>query len=254
MKKTIYGIGPAALFCVLLCSFFSCTGLEDDRVPQHQANEGGQDTRLAFSDQKPGSQKVTPSTSLKGPENLSSKTEVVSIGSSSVAWPEFYFWLKFIEKHYRSVHRIDAITDWSVPQNGVPLKDFFLSSAVGYACKERALEAKSLELGVDLSSEDWQQIERKREQNIKIYGRTEYLRMIRRMYVSEEVFAYLTRMDRLGRRLFAHLYGENGETCPEKDGSDCQRLFRSQVEGWCADMDIDYKAAYHRIDPESLFK
>jgi hypothetical protein len=61
-------------------------------------------------------------------------------------------------------------------------------------------------------------------------------------------------MDRLGERLYAHLYGENGERCPEEDVAACQGLFRSQVKEWCADLEIDYTEAYHRIDPELLFK
>lgn len=77
--------------------------------------------------------------------------------------------------------------------------------------------------------------------------------MIRREYVSEEVFAYLTRMDRLGMRLYARLYGETGEKCPEENVSACRGWFRSQVEVWCAGLDIAYTEAYQKIDPEVLF-
>jgi hypothetical protein len=136
----------------------------------------------------------------------------------------------------------------------MPLKAFFLSSAVEYACLERAIEAKARELGLELSSADEAQIAQVKEKRSKIYGRTEYLRIIRREYVSEEVFAYLTRMDHLGKRLYTLLYGENGEKCPEENVSACQKLFRSQVEEWCAGLEIAYTEAYRKIDPELLFR
>jgi hypothetical protein len=176
------------------------------------------------------------------------------IGGNPVYWPEFYFWLRYIEKHYRKFHRIDKIDDWGVRQNGMALKAFLLSSAVGYARQERAIEAKAREVGLALTSADAAQIAAVNQRRRKIYGRAEYLRMIRREYVSEEVFAYLTRMDQLGKRLYAHLYGENGERCPEEDAVACQRLFRSHVEEWCADLEVVYTKAYHRVDPELLFK
>lgn len=185
---------------------------------------------------------------------FTANSEILIIGSSPVRWPEFYFWLRFIEKHYRKFHRIDKISEWSTRQNGKPLKAFFLSSAVEYACQERAIEAKARELGLELSSADEAKIAQVKQKRRAIFGRTEYLRMIRREYVSEEVFAYLTRMDHLGRRLYALLYGENGEKCPEDNASACRKLFRSRVEGWCAGLDIAYTEAYHKIDPELLFK
>jgi hypothetical protein len=180
-------------------------------------------------------------------------TEILTVGTSPVYWPEFYFWLRFIEKHYRKFHRIDKIEDWGARQNGKALKAFFLSSAVGYACQERAIEAKAHELGLALTSADAAQIEEVAERRRRIYGRAEYLRLIRREYVSEEVFAYLTRMDHLGQRLYTHLYGENGERCPEKEVAACRGLFRSQVEKWSADLEVAYAGAYYRIDPELLF-
>jgi hypothetical protein len=265
MQKKILTSGLPAFLWLLSWLFFACTWVDGCAVSHSQNRPAIKDsspagTTGARKSVNAGGNGKAPAGKIPKPhfsydrEALGAHTEIVTIGSSAVTWPEFYFWLRFIEKHYRKVHRIDAITDWSVQQNGMPLKAFFLSSAVGYACKERAIEAKALELGVGLSADDRRKIEQTREKNIKIYGRSEYLRMIMRMYVSEEVFAYLTRMDRLGMRLFAHLYGENGETCPEKNVSACQRRFRSQVEDWCAELDIVYKAAYHKIDPESIFR
>jgi hypothetical protein len=178
----------------------------------------------------------------------------MTIGGSPVYWPEFYFWLRYIEKHYRKFRRIDKIEDWRAQQNGMELKAFLLSSAVGYACQERAIEAKAREVGLAVTSADAAQIAAVNQRRSRIYGRTEYLRMIRREYVSEEVFAYLTRMDQLGKRLYTHLYGENGEKCPEEDAAACQGLFRSHVEEWCADLEIAYTEAYHEVDPELLFK
>ena len=150
-------------------------------------------------------------------DKLSSDTIILTIDSTPVYWPEFYFWINFIKKYYMKSNKFDKITDWSVQQNGMALSDFFLSTAVGYAVKDRAIESKAEEQGIKLSEKDLAEIEKKREENIKIYGRTEYLRIITRMYVSEKVFNYLTRIDYLSNYLFKHLYGEKGEKCTNED-------------------------------------
>jgi hypothetical protein len=153
--------------------------------------------------------------------DLSSKTLILTAGSSPVYWPEFHFWLNFIQKYYRSYHNIDRITDWSAKQNGMSLKEFFLSNAVAYACKDRAVEAKARELGIELSVRDLAEIEKLRNDNIKIYGsESEYIRIVSSMYVSEDVFNYLTRIDYLGNYLFEKLYGAKGEKCSDKDISE----------------------------------
>jgi hypothetical protein len=157
----------------------------------------------------------------KSEGGMSSKTLILTVGSSPVYWPEFHFWLNFIQKYYKSYHNIDKITDWSVKQNGMSLKEFFLSNAAAYACKDRAIEAKARELGIELSVRDLAEIEKRRNDNINIYGsEQEYIRIVSSMYISEDVFNYLTRIDYLGNNLFEKLYGAKGEKCSDKDISD----------------------------------
>jgi hypothetical protein len=265
MKRTLLTSGVLLCLCMPLAFIHSCTWGKNRAAFQPPKKEkitasgpaagsgNGAAARNGASGRAKARSFPTPF-SPEGAAKFTADTEILTIGASSVRWPEFYFWLRFIEKHYRKFRRIDQISDWRARQNGMPLKTFFLSSAVGYACQERAIEQKARELSLELSSADEAQIAQVKERRSKIYGRTEYLRMIRREYVSEEVFAYLTRMDHLGKRLYTLLYGENGEKCPEENISACRRLFRSQVEGWCAGLDIAYTQAYHKIDPELLFK
>ena len=265
MKRILLTSGMLLCLCMPLTFIHSCTwriSRAAFQAPQKEAisasvpsAESG--NRSVERDGASGRAKARESCTLifsEGAATFTANTEILIIDSSLVRWPEFYFWLRFIEKHYRKFQRIDKIGDWHTRQNGMPLKAFFLSSAVGYACQERAIEAKALELGLELSSSDKAKIAQAKRRLRAVYGRTEFLRMIRREYVSEEVFTYLTRMDYLGRRLFTRLYGENGEKCPEENVSACRRLFRSQVEAWCAGLDIAYTKAYHKIDPELLFK
>jgi hypothetical protein len=151
---------------------------------------------------------------------FTSKTLILTVGYSPVYWPEFHFWLNYIQKYYRNFHNLDKITDWSVKQNGMSLKEFFLSCAVGYACKDRAIEAKAKELGIELSAGDLAEIEKQRKDNIRIYGsESEYLHIVRSMYLSEEVFNYLTKIDYLGNYMFKHLYGAKGEKCTDEEVS-----------------------------------
>jgi hypothetical protein len=150
---------------------------------------------------------------------ISPDTIIIKVDNIPVYWPEFHFWLNYIKKYYKRYHKLNKITDWTVEQNGMSLSEFFLSSAVGYACKGRAIEAKAEELGIKLSKDDLAEIEKKRESDIKIYSRPEYLRIVRKMYASEKVFNYLTKIDYLTKYVFKYFYGANGEKCSSEDVS-----------------------------------
>lgn len=198
MKKTIRIFRFLTILSVLLMAFFGCTSLNSDAITSR-------------------GHPISESPYKKG--ELSAETLILTVGSTPVYWPEFLFWLKYITKHYKKVNKLDEITDWSVEQNEMSLSEFFLSTAVDYACKDRAIEAKAKELGIELSEDDLAEIEKKRQNNIKIYTKSEYLRIIRRVYVSEEVFNYLTKIDYLAQYLFECLYGVKGEKCSDEDVS-----------------------------------
>lgn len=149
---------------------------------------------------------------------LTARTEVLTVNNDPVYWPEFLFWVKYIGKYYKAAMGMEEITDWETEQNGMGLREFFLSTAVGYARKDRAIEAMAGEMGVGLTEEDITEMEERRDGNIKIYGSvSEYRRIVASMYVSEEVFTYLTKMDYLGNHLFEHLFGENGENFSDRE-------------------------------------
>jgi hypothetical protein len=151
---------------------------------------------------------------------LTFDTQILTVGETPVYLPEFLFWLKYISSYYKTSNSLEKITDWSVKQNGMSLSEFFLTTAVGYAAKDRAIEAKAKELGIALSPENLAEIQKKREDNIKIYGsELEYLRIVASMYVSEDVFTYLSKIDYLGNYLFCTLYGEKGEKCTDQEVS-----------------------------------
>jgi len=153
-------------------------------------------------------------------EKLTYNSPILTINADPVRWPEFHFWLNFIGKYYKNSLGIEEITDWNVQQNGMGLADFFLSTAVGYAQKDRAIEAEANALGIELSEEDIAEIEEKRASNIQIYGSvSEYRRIVASMYMSEEVFNYLTKIDYLGNYLFEHFYGKNGEKFTDREVS-----------------------------------
>jgi hypothetical protein len=152
-------------------------------------------------------------------EELPYDTLILTVNSSPVYWPEFHFWLNYIEKYYKN-YRPDAIASWNAEKQGMSLNEFYFSCAVGYTCKDRAIEAKTKELGIELSVRDLAEIEKKRKDNIQIYGsELEYLRIVSSMYITEDVFNYLTRIDCLGDYMFKHFYGANGEKCTDEEVS-----------------------------------
>jgi len=151
---------------------------------------------------------------------LTAKSLILTVNAVPVYWPEFHFWLNYIGKYFKATLGVEEITDWSTQQNGMSLADFFLTTAVGYACKDRAIEAKAKVLGIALSEQDLAEIAEKRASNIRIYGSvSEYRRIVASMYMSEEVFNYLTEIDYLGNYLFEHFYGKNGEKFTDREVS-----------------------------------
>ena len=199
----------SAVLCVTLVAYSGCGGAEAGPTTFHRGAPRNAEVRLGI---EAGGNEQTKEATGKNIE-ISAQTRILTIGSSPVYWPEFHFWLDYIVKFYKNSHGYSEITNWSATQNGMSLSHFFLSTAVGYACKDRAIETKAKALGVKLSQEDLEKIRTARENNIKIYGKTEYRHIVESMYVSEDVHNYLTRMDNLGNRLFERLYGAKGEKC-----------------------------------------
>jgi hypothetical protein len=211
MKKTFLTI-----LIVLLLVVSGCSGEPGDATaPRVNATET--EPPVAPTGDT-GPEHVTRATEKES--RLTTGTLILTVNEAPVTWPEFHFWLNYIAKYYKSTLGAGEITDWEVDQNGMPLAQFFLATAVGYASKDRAIEAKAEELGIGLSGQDLAEIEEKRASNIRIYGsELEYRRIVSSMYMSEEVFNYLTRIDYLGNYLFEHFYGANGEDFSDREVS-----------------------------------
>lgn len=204
------------LFCavwILLAELCGCSRFGGHALPAYaEPLEDFRKTEGVASDDGESNPEAGPRQ-----RNFNAKTLILMIHGSPVYWPEFRFWLNFITNYYKKHHHLKVIPDWDARQNGMRLGDFFRATAVGYARKNRVIAAKAEELGIALSENDLAQIEKEREGKIRIYGgRSQYLRIVRRMYVSEEVFDYLTRIDYLSSYLFAYYYGPRGEKCSDQ--------------------------------------
>jgi hypothetical protein len=207
--KMKFGI---VIFCILSAAVCGCSGNRYAIVKQ----EGTIVKADPLTPVNVDNSRSTDDSSVKE-EELPFDTLILTINSDPVYYPEFKFWLNYIEKYYRNNHP-DAMAGWDAKKMGMGLNEFFFSTAVGYACKDRAIEARAKELGLGLSVRDMAEIEKKRKSNIEIYGsELEYLRIVSSMYVSEDVFNYLTKIDYLGDYLFKNLYGANGEKCTDEE-------------------------------------
>jgi hypothetical protein len=209
MKKIIGTIALTAILCALVLTL---SGWSESRHATAARSSSPAETGAAkaVDTAKPAPARKVSS----GANEFSADTLILTVDSNPVRWSEFLFWLRYIEKYYVKYHNLDKITDWSAKQNGMGLKEFFLSTAVGYASKDRAIEAKAKEQGIGLTADDLAEIQKQKESNLRIYGsRSEYLIIVNRMYVSEQVFDYLTKIDYVSKHLFKHLYGAKGEKC-----------------------------------------
>lgn len=161
-------------------------------------------------------------TAASGDEAMPDNTMLFTVGTRPVYWGEYRFWLTYLGRRYMAAHDLQTITDWQTPQDGVPLKQFLLTSATSHVCEDRAVESQSETAGIALSESDVADLARVREQNIRIYGSdSEYQRIVASMYGSESQFVYLAKIDRLSGHLFTALYGAEGERCDD----DCVAQF-----------------------------
>lgn len=151
-----------------------------------------------------------------GEADLTVKTVILTVGGDEVYWPEFLYWLRFIAGYYKQQNGLEAITDWTAQANGRPLKEFLLSSAVDYAGRHHALQAKAAEMGIALSEADKQEMAKSRAENVAVYGsESEYQRIVRRTYVTEDVLDYLLTIGYLSDEVFTALYGAKSEKCTD---------------------------------------
>ncbi len=147
-------------------------------------------------------------------------TVILTVDGDPVYWPEFLYWLRFIAGYYETQNDLEAIADWTTQINGAPLKDFFLSSAVDYAGRHRALETHAAGMGFAITGAQRQEMASIRAENVSVYGsESEYQRIIRQTYVSESVYDYLLEIGYLSQQVFAALYGDGGEKCTDADVS-----------------------------------
>jgi hypothetical protein len=150
--------------------------------------------------------------------DLGLDTVILTVDDSPCYWPEFLYWLRFLAGYYEDQNGLDAITDWDAQVNGKPLKEFFLSSAVDYVGRHRALEVQAKKMGFTVTDAQKQEMAAARAQNVSVYGsEAEYVRIVRQTYVTEDVYNYLLEIGYLSTDVFSELYGPAGEKCSDAD-------------------------------------
>lgn len=141
---------------------------------------------------------------------------VLTIADRTVYAPELRFWLNYMIRFHQEQRGVQSVADLNAPYNGGTLKQYFLDSATQYICEHRAVELQAQQLNVTLGAAALAQLAAARASSLKVYGsEAEYRRMVETMYVSEPVFDYLSRMDLLGKAVFARLHGAAGEQCDD---------------------------------------
>jgi hypothetical protein len=176
---------------------------------------------IACNDAKPENHPWSIIPAIKGaPQDdfkFAYNTVMFTIDEKPVYFPEFLFALKYVAKHYKRMNGIDKISDWGVDQDELDLKTYILTNAVNVSFRHCVIEKKAAEFGLSLTDEDLAEMEKRKKKDIETYGYGEYIRIVSKMYVSEKMFDYLSRVDRLSAYLFEYLYGKNGRQCTDED-------------------------------------
>lgn len=187
------------------------------------------------------SQVAPPASAASAPRApLGADTPVLMLADTPVPWDEFYFWLRHAARHYKSarglpVERPIAPEHWQAvmpaqpapsgtlrqdePAGGVTppapgaLADHLLAQAERLARQSLALARAAQAQGLSLSAAEQAAIDAERQRNVRIYGGSEYARIVARMYGSPAVLERLSQRERLGQRLFEQRYGPDGERC-----------------------------------------
>lgn len=155
------------------------------------------------------------------PVPLTASTPVLMVADTPVTWDAFHFWLRQAARHYKNRHALppdQPLNRWdALDEHGRPLGEQLLIQAQQLARQSLAIERQAQAAGLDLNAQELAAITAEQQRQIRIYTRVEYERIVVRMYGSQAMFTFLTRLDRLGQRLFAHLYGPQGERCSDAE-------------------------------------
>lgn len=155
------------------------------------------------------------------PTSQALNTPVLMVADQPVGWDEFYFWLRHAARHYKRLQGLpedEPLRDWQALQpDGLSLREHLLAQAQTLARQSRAMAQQAQAHGLSLSAQELAAIEAEQMRQIRIYSDAEYQRIVARMYGSQAVLTRLSRLDLLGQRLFAQLYGARGERCSDAE-------------------------------------
>ena len=146
-------------------------------------------------------------------------TVVATVGDEEITWGVYFSWF-YTTLMQLSSYSID-ITDFDLEvADGLTLGDYVRGEIENMLLQYGVINSKARELNLALNDEDLATIDTIMQADAVNYydGDVEQmLSMFAQMYITEDVYRYMTASSLLYQKLFSHFMGENGEKVSEED-------------------------------------
>lgn len=149
--------------------------------------------------------------------------QVLTVDGSPVYWNEYAYWLNRIVSNLESYGT--EITDWSAvcdEDSGKTYAEYVQEGVLYYVTQYHAMAVKAADNGITLDEEGQQYLTELKDKDIANYcgesgTEQDFEAYLKKAYLDMDIYEYLNQTQYLISKLFAKLYGENGENLSDED-------------------------------------
>jgi hypothetical protein len=145
-------------------------------------------------------------------------TVIMTVNGEDVLWSEYFYWL------YNNVANIAYYgTDFAWTDEystGITYQEAVVSAALQYVRLYRGVEAGAAKMNVTIDDEAQKELDETLASDIEYYGEGDeatFWEYMSNLYINQDLYAYMNRVSSLYQSLYAAIYGEKGENCPEEE-------------------------------------
>ena len=151
-----------------------------------------------------------------------SSEAVLFVGDEAVSRQEYEYQLVSLMRAYE--YYSGEPIDWNKPIEGMPAEEFFREQAADSVILYRAVEFSADRLGLSLTDEEIEQLEKTVEEQIELAGgRGKFEKQLKANGIDRELYTYILQGPELYYKIYQHLYGEDGPMRP--DGEDVRNYY-----------------------------
>ena len=141
---------------------------------------------------------------------------VMTIDGYYVTWEEYYYWLNYT---YDAVlENLGDEFSWSAYLDNRSADRYILNQSTNFARLYACVKEQCNEYGVELTDEDYAELESNLQNMIELKGgEEEWAKYLEETCQDQELYDYMSQISKLYDKLCIEVYGENGEKCSDEE-------------------------------------